>query len=37
MTTIAGISPEPFFRIQKTLSIRSPNRMIHLFMYNCLS
>lgn len=28
MTTIAGISPEPFFRIQKTFGIRSPNRMI---------
>ena len=37
MTTIAGISPEPFFRIQKTLGIRSPIRMIHLFTYNCLS
>jgi hypothetical protein len=37
MATIAGISPEPFFRIQKSLSICSPNRMGHLFMYNSLS
>jgi hypothetical protein len=36
MATIAGVSPKSCFRVQKPLSIFSPNWMRHLFTYNCL-